>query len=186
MKEGWIMKAFTIFLRGINVNGISIKMEELKRVIEAMDYQNVNTVLATGNIILATTEEMSLDEHKKRLEDGLSSHFGYDANLVIKSKEQIMEIIEEAKGHEVPEGYHHYILIHDDKSLGQQLKSLFQQCSKDEKEQLIVEEEGIYWIVPKGNTLTSEFGNKVLGKKEYKSKLTSRTVNTVQKMLKYL
>ncbi|MFT4144189.1 MAG: DUF1697 domain-containing protein [Mobilitalea sp.] len=178
------METFAIFLRGINVNGINIKMEELAKVLESLKYQKVKTILATGNVILTTSEkELSYEDHKLRIEDKLSTHFGYEANIFIKSKEQIIQIIEESKKHEVPEGFHHYLLISNDISLGQQLKVLFEQCSKEEKEQLILGEQGIYWIVPKGNTLKSDFGNKVLGKKEFKSKLTSRTMNTVQKIL---
>lgn len=180
------MEAFTIFLRGINVNGINIKMEELKKVLESMNYQRVKTILATGNVVLTTVEELTYEEHKAQIEDKLSTHFGYEANIFVKSKVQISNIIEEAKKHEVPEGFHHYLLISNDKSLGQQLKLLFEQCSKEEQEQLILGEQGIYWIVPKGNTLKSDFGNKVLGKKEFKTKLTSRTMNTIQKLQAHL
>ncbi|HAT92783.1 MAG TPA: hypothetical protein DCS36_10405 [Sphingobacterium sp.] len=40
-----------------------------------------------------------------------------------------------------------------------------------------------YWRVPKGNTLDSSFG-KVLGKKNLKDKMTSRNINTFEKILK--
>ncbi len=177
------MEAFAIFLRGINLNGINIKMGELAKVLELMNYQRVKTILATGNVILTTSEKnVSYEDQKLQIENKLSTHFGYEANIFIKSKEQITQMIEEAKNHVVPENYHHYILINNDILLGEQLKALFEQCSKEEQEQLLLGEQGIYWIVPKGNTLKSDFGNKILGKKEFKSKLTSRTMNTIQKL----
>ncbi len=181
------MRTMAIFLRGINVNGISIKMDELKSVIEAMRYKDVKTVLTSGNIIAATEEdELSYEEHKNRIEQGLSSYFGYEAYIFIKPAGEIHEIMEESTGHEVPEGYHHYILLTNESSIAGQLKAQFQTCGKAEKEQLILGKHGIYWIVPKGDTLQSDFGKLCLGKKEFKSKLTSRTMNTLQKMSKYL
>lgn len=181
------MKKMAIFLRGINVNGISIKMDELKSVIESMMYKDVKTILATGNIIAkAADDEISYEEHKNKIEKGLSSYFGYEAFIIIKSARQIHEIIEESKKHEVPEGYHHYILLTKENNIAEQLKMQFDTCSKAEKEQLLLGDHGIYWIVPKGDTLQSDFGKLCLGKKEFKSILTSRTINTIQKISKYL
>lgn len=181
------MKTMAIFLRGINVNGINIKMDELRGVIEAMLYKNVKTILASGNIVATAAEdEISYEEHKNRIEKALSVSFGYEANIFIKSAGQIHDIMEEAKKHEVPEGYHHYILLTKENDIAGRLKIQFEACRKAEKEQLLIEEHGIYWIVPKGDTLQSEFGRLCLGKKEFKSILTSRTINTIQKISKYL
>ncbi len=180
------MEKLAIFLRGVNVNGISIKMEELRAVIEAMGYKNVKTILASGNVIADTLEEFSYEEHRSRIEEGLSSHFGYEAYVIMKTAKQIEDIIKEASGHEIPEGCHHYILLSKDNSVGQQLTELFHTCNKAENEQLLLGGHGIYWIVPKGSTLESEFGSQILSKKVLKSVLTSRTMNTIHKMVKYL
>ena len=180
------MEKLAIFLRGVNVNGISIKMEELRTVIETMGYNDVKTVLATGNVVASTDEELSYDEHKSKIEEALSSHFGYEAYIIIKSATQIRDIMKEAASHEVPEGCHHYILLSKETIVGQQLMELFNTCSKAENEQFLLGEHGIYWIVPKGSTLESEFGSQILSKKAWKSVLTSRTMNTIQKMVKYL
>jgi uncharacterized protein (DUF1697 family) len=180
------MEKLAIFLRGVNVNGISIKMEELRAVIEALGYKNVKTILASGNVIADAVEELSYEEHRSKIEEGLSSHFGYEAYVIMKTAKQIEGIIKEAACHEVPEGCHHYILLTKDNSIGQQLMELFHTCSKAENEQFLLGEQGIYWIVPKGSTLESAFGSQILSKKVWKSVLTSRTMNTIQKMVKYL
>lgn len=181
------MKTVVIFLRGINVNGINIKMDELKRLFESMMYKDVKTILATGNII-ATTEddEKSYEDHKNRIEKELSSYFGYEAYIILKSVKQIHEIMDESKKHEVPEGYHHYILLTNEELIKDRLKVKFEACNKAEWEQLILGEYGVYWIVPKGSTLQSDFGRLCLGKKEFKSVLTSRTINTILKVSKVI
>ena len=181
-----MMEKLAVFLRGVNVNGINMKMEELRAVIEAMGYREVKTILASGNVVLTTEEGISCEIHKSRIEAELSAHFGYEAYLILKTAQQIHEMIAEAMTHTVPEGCHHYILLSKDNTIGEQLQNLFHTCSKAEQEQLLTGDHGIYWIVPKGNTLESEFGTQVLGKKVWKSKLTSRTINTVQKLAKHL
>lgn len=181
------MKTMAIFLRGINVNGINIKMDELKKVIEALGYIDVKTVLASGNIIATSTDdELSYENHKNKIEKELGAHFNYEAVVKIKTEEEILEILEELKDHEVPDGYHHYVLISDGNAVGEQLMLLFETCNKTENEQLILGKHGIYWIVLKGKTLESDFGSRILGKKEFKNKLTSRTAKTLEKMSKYL
>ena len=181
------MKKFVIFLRGVNVNGISIKMEELRNVMEGMLYYDVKTILASGNIIVTTTDDkMTLEDHKDKIETKLGQHFGYEAFIIIKTSEQITMILEESQNHAVPEGCHHYILLSNDRSVAQELKVQFELCAKGEKEQLILGDYGIYWIVPKGNTLQSDFGKKILGKKKFKNLLTSRTMNTIEKKKQYI
>lgn len=181
------MGKLAVFLRGVNVNGISIKMDELKDIMEAMLYTEVKTVLATGNVIVSTMEEhTSFDNHKSKIEYGISTYFNYDCNVVLKTSMDIHNILNEASGHRVPEAYHHYILLSYDHLLEDKLSGLFATCRKEEQEQFIVGNYGMYWIVPKGNTLKSDFGNKVLGRKEFKNLITSRTINTLQKMSKYL
>lgn len=181
------LKKMAIFLRGINVNGISIKMDELKNVLESMMYIEVKTVLATGNVILtAEDDHISYEDHKDKIEQKLRTHFGYEAFVIIKSDKQIYNMIEESMSHKVPEGYHHYILLSKEIDIGEQLGILYEKCNKAQNEQLLLGEYGIYWIVPKGDTLQSDFGKKILGRKEFKSIITSRTVTTIQKMSKYL
>ena len=43
---------YCVFLRGINVNGIKIKMQDLKAVLTNLGFTDVKTILATGNVIL--------------------------------------------------------------------------------------------------------------------------------------
>lgn len=180
------MKTIIIFLRGINVNGINIRMNELSSVVESMMYVDVKTILATGNVIAKTSDDkISIEEHKNKIEAGISNYFGCEANIFIKTAKQIQDIVEESKNHEVPEGYHHYILLNNN-NIGTILKTLFERCNKASNEQLILDEHGIYWIVPKGETLQSEFGKQVLGKKKFRSIVTSRTINTIHKISKCL
>ena len=52
---------------------------------------------------------------------------------------------------------------------------------KAEKERAEIVANTFYWQVPKGNTLDSSFG-KILGKKQLKDKISSRNINTFDKI----
>lgn len=174
------MAQFVYFLRGINVNGITIKMEALKKAFLDMGFNEVSTVLATGNVVV------SADAVHDQVEKTLSETFGYEAYVILKTATSVKTILEESKLNSVPEGYHHYVILMKAEGLAQQMKALFDGCQKAPDEQLIIGSECVYWIVPKGDTLNSEFGKICLGKKAYKDKLTSRNINTIEKIMKLL
>ena len=181
------MRHFAVFLRGVNVNGTRMKMDELKEAFRKMGYDHPKTLLASGNVVVSSNEAaMTLLDHKMKIEMGLSLHFGYEAYVIVKSLEEINAIIEESSLHQVPEGYHHYLLLSNEETLGETLHTMFDSCDHATMEQFIVATSGLYWIIPKGQTLGSDFGEKVLGNKSFKSQLTSRTMNTIVKVQKAL
>ena len=48
------MTSYAVFLRGINVGGINIKMADLKEALKAGPFTGVKTLLASGNVVLAS------------------------------------------------------------------------------------------------------------------------------------
>ncbi len=176
---------YCAFLRGVNVNGINIKMDVLKAAFIDMGFQNVKTILATGNVIFSDVKEHNPGQDiKATIENALSSHFGYDAHIFIRSNTQIQAILCAARTITVPDKCHHYCLLCDDTRLPLELKELFDSMPHMPQEQFIAHEVGAFWIVPKGSTLSSDFGAKILGSKKYKSLLTSRNINTMEKIYK--
>lgn len=178
---------FAVFLRGVNVNGTRMKMDDLKGAFRAMGFKNPKTLLASGNVVVSSDEaSMTLIDHKIKIEMNLSLYFGYEAYVIVKSVSEVDAIVAESLTHQVPDGYHHYLMLTNDEHLGVALSGIFDNCEKANMEKFMVESNGLYWIIPKGNTLQSDFGEKVLGKKGYRSRLTSRTMNTVIKVQKAL
>lgn len=178
---------YCVFLRGINVNGIKIKMEELKEVFGVMGFLGVKTILATGNVRVSLPEKSKTGQELKTfIESELSEHFHYEAHVIIRSKKEIQDIFAVAKNITVPEGCHNYLLLCDEPELYLELKDIFDLQPHAPQEQLILAECGAFWIVPKGFTLDSAFGSKVLGNKKYKRVLTSRNINTIEKIYKFM
>lgn len=178
-------KKYCAFLRGINVNGISIKMEALRAAFIKMGFPDAKTILATGNVIFNLVEgNHCLQEAKSHIEIELSKNFRYDAHIILRSCIEIQNVLFFAQRMVVPEECHLYHLFCDDKELLLDLKQLFDSMPHAPKEQLLILGGGLFWIVPKGATLSSDFGSKVLGNPKYKSKLTSRNINTIPKIYK--
>lgn len=174
---------YCVFLRGINVNGIKITTDALKEAFHAMGFLNVKTILATGNVIISESKEnRDSQELKSLIEKKLGSHFNYDAHVILRGQTEIMEIYSASQLISVPEGCHNYLILSDDKELLLELEQLFASIPHIPQEQFFLSTHGAYWIVPKGSTLDSDFGSKILGDKKYKSRLTSRNMNTVEKV----
>jgi uncharacterized protein (DUF1697 family) len=176
---------YCAFLRGVNVNGTSMKMDALRTAFLEMGFENVKTVLASGNVIFSVPEEGPGEQGLKAyIEEGLSGRFQYDAHLLIRSGQAIREVLDAAQTVRIPDGCHRYILLCDDGALLSGLQPLFDGMPHTADERLAVHPFGAFWIVPKGRTLGSDFGAKVLGSKKYKSVLTSRNMNTLEKIHK--
>jgi len=173
---------YCVFLRGINVNGIKIKMKDLNALFIKLGFIEVKTILATGNIIISMTEAMKGINLKEYIETELRKAFSYDAHVIIRSMSEIEEICIEARKIQLPEDYHLYVLLFDSEVTAVEVGTLFETINSN-GEWLISLRSDLLWSVAKGDTLKSEFGSKILGNKKYKDKLTSRNFNTIMKML---
>jgi uncharacterized protein (DUF1697 family) len=75
------MKSYVLLLRGINVGGKNkMPMAELKKCLEALGYENVATFIASGNVILDTTE--SAKKVQARVEAALIKDFKLDSEII--------------------------------------------------------------------------------------------------------
>ena len=173
---------YCIFLRGINVNGIKIKMNDLKDFFIKLGFIEVKTILATGNIIISMHEGMKNINLKEYLETELSKTFSYDAHVIIRSMSEIEVICMKANEIQLPEEYHLYVLLFNSEEVAMEVGTIFETIHST-SERLIPLRRDMLWIVAKGETLKSEFGSKILGNKKYRDKLTSRNFNTIKKML---
>lgn len=175
------MERFCALLRGVNVKGTAMKMTEVCQVFAHAGLQHVSSVLASGNILFSS--DRTIAELKPLLEKAMSDHFGYDAFLFIKNAEEIQRIIAQNPFQPAPEK-HIYVFFGTD-GVEQILLQEFNRNLHTDHEQGSVAGDTFYWNLPKGLTLETAFG-KILGKKSMKDQLTSRNINTVEKILKKL
>ena len=170
---------FCAFLRGVNVNGTSMKMAEVCKVFSDAGMNEVLSVLASGNIIFSS--EKSVSELKIILEKDMSEYFNYEAFLFIKNENEVKSIFENSP-FEKSDDAHIYAFVGTENSEKILLEE-FNLSRKTESENAQIVQDIFYWQVPKGNTLDSDFG-KILGKKSLKNQITSRNLNTFEKIIK--
>ena len=172
---------YCAFLRGVDVNGTSMKMAEVMNVFTDAGMKEVSSVLASGNILFSSDKKPS--ELKNILEKSMSEYFDYEAFLFLKNENEISEIVNNNPFTKA-EDLHIYVFvgIEDVETL---LIEEFSKSDKAENENAQIVADTFYWQIQKGNTLGSTFG-KVLGKKKLKDKITSRNINTFERILKKL
>lgn len=182
-QKGKSMKnIYGIFLRGINVNGVKVPMSDLKTALEELGYEEVRTILATGNVLVTTDIEDQL-VIKSHVEAKLKERFNYDAHILIRSYDELLGIVTESNKYPINDTHHKYVLLCESVEVVHELEQLFFAKLVGEKEQFFTLVNNAFWIVEKNNTLTSAFGSKVLGSKKYKSSVTSRNMNTMEKIV---
>lgn len=89
------MTRYVVLLRGINVGGNNlIKMSALKACLEKAGYEDVSTYIASGNVLLSSSEKAPA--LVARVEKVLAKSFDYDASVVVRSAKQMQAILASA------------------------------------------------------------------------------------------
>ncbi|HEX4645730.1 MAG TPA: DUF1697 domain-containing protein [Verrucomicrobiae bacterium] len=87
------MKKYIAFLRGINVGGNKpVKMEDLKKAFATLEFQNVKTLLTSGNVLFETAEPGE-NNLVKKAEEKLNQTFGHEIGVLARSLEEIQELV---------------------------------------------------------------------------------------------
>src|SRR5689334_11731773 len=86
------MTEYVGLLRGVNVGGVNMKMADLAQVVRDLGYENVKTVLASGNVLFEALDASAAA--KKKLETALRAAFGYEAWVHLLTAAQVQKIVE--------------------------------------------------------------------------------------------
>lgn len=85
------MPRYIAFLRAINVGGHTVKMDRLRTLFAALDFTNVETFIASGNVIFdasVTTQETL----KKQIESHLKQSLGYEVATFLRSPSELAAV----------------------------------------------------------------------------------------------
>jgi uncharacterized protein (DUF1697 family) len=85
------MPKYITFLRAINVGGHTVKMERLKKLFEALGFSNVETFIASGNVIFDSSSK-NTKMLKKKIATHLKKSLGYEVSTFIRSTSELAEI----------------------------------------------------------------------------------------------
>ena len=88
---------FVAFLRAINVGGRTVKMEQLRRIFESIGLANVETVIASGNVVFDCKGQECGKAIEKKLQAKLEKSLGYTVGTYVRSMEELMAAIATCK-----------------------------------------------------------------------------------------
>jgi len=84
---------YLALLRGINLGGHKIvKMDQLRKAFEELGFEGVKTYIQSGNVIFKAPLQTS-GNLVKRIEEKLLRQFGFPVPVVVKTSDEIGEII---------------------------------------------------------------------------------------------
>jgi uncharacterized protein (DUF1697 family) len=173
------MTRYIALLRGINVGGITITMAALADTVRGLGLAGVSTVLASGNVLF-DSPETDVATLKARLERALSDAFGYEAWVVLLTRDELAAAVG-AYPFEDREGWHSYILFGSAQAV---LDELYAKApALDPADERVQPGPGLlYWQVRRDVGIKSPFST-LAAKAAYKSSTTNRNLRTLHKIL---
>lgn len=91
---------YIAFLRGINVGKHKVPMAELKSLMAELGFNDIVTLLNSGNIIFQADQD-SPEMLEKQISSMLQKHFGFPIPVFIRRAEEIQKMIGQDPFHDV-------------------------------------------------------------------------------------
>jgi uncharacterized protein (DUF1697 family) len=174
MNTSWIA-----LLRGVNVGGITIRSAELAQVFRNLGFDEVRTVLASGNVAFGSTKSgVTL---KKQIEGALHDRFGYDAWIVLVTRAQVVAAIDAFPFDAEDSARQPWVIFGSDDAALDELAAAA--ASFDPGTDPVIRGEGVvYWNPAKGSSTDTPFA-KVLARAKYKATTTNRNLRTLRRIV---
>ena len=87
------MTVYIALLRGINVGGKRMKMDDLRDVFAELGFENVQTLLASGNVAFQS-DASDRAQVAAQIEAGIRQKFGFESRIIIRTAEEIQQVIQ--------------------------------------------------------------------------------------------
>ena len=85
------MPKYVAFLRAVNVGGHIVKMDHLRQLFETLGFSNVETFIASGNVVFDSTSRTAKALERK-IEKLLGETFGYRVDTFIRSTPELAKV----------------------------------------------------------------------------------------------
>jgi uncharacterized protein (DUF1697 family) len=85
------MPKYVAFLRAINVGGHIVKMDHLRQLFEALGLSNVETFIASGNVVFDSSSRNTKTLARK-IESLLEKTFGYRVDTFVRSTSELATV----------------------------------------------------------------------------------------------
>ena len=85
------MQKSVAFLRAINVGGHTVKMDQLRTLFTELGFSNVETFIASGNVIFEPTAKSTATLEKK-IREHLKNCLGYEVDTFVRTMPEVAEL----------------------------------------------------------------------------------------------
>ena len=175
------MYFYAVFLRGVNVGGVKILMKDLTALLEQAGFSRIRTLLASGNVVLAS-EEADPAAVKRACEAAIDSAYGYGIRVIVQDTAQLEYLAGNFPFVAPDDGIqrHEYLVLTESAEEAASIMDTAPEPSGEERVAQLAH--GICWEVPRGQSLDSLLA-KHFTKVASNFLVTTRNMNTVNKML---
>ncbi len=174
------METYIAILRGINVSGHkSVKMADLKKSLEELDFKNIRTYIQSGNVIFETKKTKE-EELEKKLEKKIEQAFRFEVPVIVRNHTELKKTVEnnpflDKRKEDVTKLHVTFLSQKPDSSLIASLSK-----NNYAPDEFIVAEKEIFLFCPNG------YGNTKLSNTFFENKLkikaTTRNWKTINKL----
>ena len=173
------MPRYVAFLRAINVGGHTVKMDLLRRHFETLGFDQVETFIASGNVVFASSARNTASLEEK-IAGHLEKKLGYEVCTFIRTEAELARVAaHEPWSRTAIERAAAFNIAFLDRTLDQIAQRKLQ-ALKTAIDDLATHEREVYWLC-KTRQSKSTFSNAVL-EKTLGVRSTLRGVNTVRLM----
>jgi uncharacterized protein (DUF1697 family) len=83
---------YVALLRGIGPSNPNMRNEKLRGLFEKLGYENVQTVISTGNVLFESPSR-AMKAHEATIEEGIHEQLGFTSTTIIRSHHQISRLV---------------------------------------------------------------------------------------------
>jgi uncharacterized protein (DUF1697 family) len=169
------MMEYISFLRGVNVGGRKIRMDDLRELYISLGLKDVSSYIQSGNIIFNHPRNEDL---VSLLENKIMDTFGFEVSIIIRKRSEMEKIVEENPFLEEDVSKLHITFL---KESPQELPKEYIDQIKDNSEKYSIKGKEIYLFLPNGYGRTKLSNN--FFEKKLKVTATTRNFKTTRKLL---
>ena len=169
---------YCVFLKQVSFHKMFIQMDDLKNLFETNGFNDVKTVIRSGNVLFSSEE--NVDTLYAKIKEMLHNYYNYDINIFIRNIDEIKQLIAN-NPYEIEKGFYHQVFICNNDFV-KTLEKEFLNCVLLDGEKFIVNNGVLYWKYLKLTRFTSNI-LKTSSRETLKHNFTLRTVGTLEKVI---
>jgi len=175
--------SYFAFLRGIGPGDPLKSNESLRKVFESCGFKNVRSFISSGNILFSSTEK-NTEKLERTIEQGFKKNLGIEIGTFVRSKEEIEQFLKTAPFGKLKHGPKSYLIVTFYKKADKETLAQFQ---KSEGKRVLRVDSDLRAVCSAVDTTAAKTPD-FLGKLERTlgKEITTRTINTVERMYKRL